>query len=190
MPDAPSLKIEAGECVTLSPNSERFKSAYQQIMPRSAAQVRATLGLSDAAAKAVQEQRACCQRVPAVVPRADDLQSEDAATRTAARSAAYATLQAYVNSPTPGAFAYVTPVLDRYLEISKAILNLVTLADIDVADGATLTISKNTHVVYANKVTIHGSGRIVCQGTKTFKVASVEGTHPLVLTTVGTTVFR
>ena len=46
---------------------------------------------------------------------------------------------------------------------------------IEVFDGATLTISANTHAVYARKITIHRTGRIVCIGATTFRVTSVEG---------------
>jgi hypothetical protein len=178
MPDAPSLRLEPGECVTLSPTSDRFKAAYQQSVPRRAEEVRAALGLSDTATKALQEQ-ACCPPAPALVPRPEDLDSPDAEIRTAARRTAYNGLQAYVRSPTPGAFDYLKPALDRYLDISKAVINSVLFSDIEVAEGATLTISKNTHVVYANRVIIHTSGRIVCQGAKTFKITSLEGVRPI-----------
>ena len=179
MSDAPpSLRLEAGECLTLSPASDRFKSAYRQTQPRRAEEVRATLGLSDEANKALQAQGRCCQgTTPAFSPLPEDLTAEDPEIRNAARRAAYAGLQAYVQSPTPGASAYLAPVFERYLEISKAILNIITLSDIEVADGATLTISASTNVVYANKVIIHGSGRIVCIGSTKFKIASLEGTR-------------
>src|SRR6266704_228339 len=112
MPDAPSLRLEAGECVTLSPTSDRFKAAYQQIQPRRAEEVRAVLALSEAATK-VLEKRMCCpgSTAPAFVPRAEDLDSPEAATRNAARRAAYNGLQAYVHSTTPSAFDYFKPAL-------------------------------------------------------------------------------
>jgi len=189
MPDAPSLRLEADECVTLSPTSDRFKGAYQQSQPRRAEEVRGLLGLSEAATKALQEGM-CCPgpTTPAFVPRAEDLDSPDAATRNAARRAAYNGLQAYVHSTTPGAFDYLKPALDRYLDISKAIINWITLSDIEVANGATLTITANTHLVFASKVIIHGSGRIVCQGATTFKITSLEGVRPIPPVVLGSAV--
>lgn len=177
MPDAPSLRLEADECMTLSPTSERFKSAYRQVQLRQAEEVRAALGLSEAAAKALQEGGMCCPggAAPSFLPRPEDLDADDADTRTAARNATRTALAAYVESATPAAFANLTPAFNRYLELSKALINVVTLADIEVANGATLTISANTRVVYANKVTIHGTGRIVCHGPTTFKIAALEG---------------
>jgi len=176
MSDAlPSVRLESGECVTLSPNSERYRAAYHQVQPRSADDVRATLGLSETATKALQAGGMCCQPAPAMAPLPEDLSHEDADTRSGARRAAYAGLQAYVRSPTPNAYANQVPAFNRYLDLTKAIINIISLSDIEVADGATLTISANTHVVNARKIIIHGRGRIVCQGSTTFKIVSLEG---------------
>jgi hypothetical protein len=176
MSDAPqSLRLESGECLTLSPNSERYRAAYHQVQPRSAEDVRAALGLSETATKALQAGGMCCQPAPSMAPLPEDLSHEDADTRSGARRAAYAGLQAYVRSPTPNAFVSQVPAMNRYLDLTKAIINIISLSDIEVADGATLTISANTHVVNARKVIIHGNGRIVCKGATTFKIVSLEG---------------
>ena len=53
MTEAQSLKLEADECATLSPESGRFRSVYQQVQPRSAKEVRELLGLSPEATSAV-----------------------------------------------------------------------------------------------------------------------------------------
>ena len=74
------------------------------------------------------------------------------------------------------------PTFERFLDISKAVLYIAILQDIEVANGATLTISKNTHVVEANKVIIHGTGRIVCNGSTKFKIASLEGVRRTIST--------
>jgi hypothetical protein len=155
--------------------------------PRRAEEVRATLGLSEEAGKALQAQGRCCQgqAAPAVSPLPEDLTAEDPETRNAARRAAYAGLQAYVQSPTPSAFAYLLPVFERYLDITKAIISIVTLSDIEVADGATLTISANTTVVYARKIIIHGTGRIVCHGPTKFQIVSLEGSRRFPVIGVG-----
>ena len=54
-------------------------------------------------------------------------------------------------------------------------LNLVAFSDIYVADGATLVISSDTHVVEARRVVIEGSGRIMRSGFTKFKVESIQG---------------
>ena len=176
MSDAPpSIRLETGECLTLSPQSDRYRSSYQQIQPRRAEDVRAALGLSETATKALEACGTPCAPALAMSPLPDDLTHEDTDTRNAARRAAYLGLQAYVRSSTPNGFANLTPAFNRYLELSKAVINVLTLGDIEVADGATLTISASTHVVRARKVIIHGNGRIVCKGSTTFKITSLEG---------------
>jgi hypothetical protein len=178
MSDAPpSVRLESGECLTLSPNSERYRAAYQQVQPRRAEDVRATLGLSADATKALQASGMCCQPGPAMSPLPEDLTHDDADTRGAARRATYTGLQAYVRSAAPNAYANLVPAFNRYLDLTKAVINIITLSDIEVADGATLTISASTHVVNARKVIIHGTGRIACKGSTTFKIVSLEGTR-------------
>ena len=113
--------------------------------------------------------------MPASTAVAEDLDHQDPEIRAAARSATYQAFNAYVHSPNPAAMAHMVPAFDRYLDISKAVINIAYLSDIEVADGATLTISKNTHVVNARRIIIHRTGRIVCHGSTTFRVTSVEG---------------
>jgi hypothetical protein len=66
-------------------------------------------------------------------------------------------------------------VLNKFLDVTKSVINVAFLQDIEVADGATLTISANTHAVYARNVVVHRTGRIVCQGSVTFRINSLEG---------------
>jgi hypothetical protein len=178
------LRVESGETVVLSPSSSRFKAVYERVQPKSISEVRAILGLSESSAKAVARRR-CCQ--PSVAGKAvmtpDDLDSPDPAVATRARALAYAVAEEYVRSPDPTHLSSWVPALDRFIGLSQASLNVATfLSDIDVADGATLTISSSTHALRANAVRIHGTGRIVCQGDLTFKIASLEG---LVSSSVG-----
>lgn len=177
MNEAQSLRLEENECLTLSPESERFRAAYKQIQPRSAAEVREVLGLSAEATKAVQAGGVCCHgpQAPAATADAADLGSDDPEIRAAARQATYAAFNAYVHGTAPESLAYLTPVFDRYLDINKAIINIAAFGDIEVLDGATLTISASTQVLRANKIIIHRTGRIVCRGSTTFKIVSLEG---------------
>lgn len=178
-----NLKVEEGECATLSPTSERFNAAYERVRPRSAAEVRSLLGVSEASTKALQHAGACCVtgRRPAVIPAAEDLDAEDAAVRANARQATYEAFNAYVHGGAAAASDHLAPLFDRYLDLSKAVLNIARLQDIEVMNGATLTISANTHAVYARKIIIHQTGRLVCIGAKTFHVQSVEGVRRIVI---------
>ena len=175
--EAQPLSLDSGECTTLSPDGGRFQKAFRRVNPRSAAEVRGLLGLTPEAAKALHESGQCCMpnAMPASTPAAEDLDHQDPEIRAAARSATYQAFNAYVRSPNPAAMAHMVPAFDRYLDISKAVINIAYLSDIEVADGATLTISKNTHVVNARRIIIHRTGRIVCHGSTTFRVTSVEG---------------
>ncbi len=177
MNEAQSLHVEEKECITLSPESERFRGAYQQVQPRSAAEVREILGVSAEGIKAIRESGVCCAgpKPPVVSVDPADLESEDPEIRAVARQATYAAFNAYVHGNAPASLEYLAPAFDRYLHLNKAIINLITLRDIEVDDGATLTISASTHVVAANKVIIHATGRIVCRGSTTFRIASLEG---------------
>ena len=180
MAEAQSLRVEAGECMTLSPDSERFKHTYRQVRPRSAEEVREVLGLSPEATKALRENGVCRydSAVPAATADAADLDSEDPEIRAAARQSTHAAFKAYVYGTAAASLEYLTPVFDRYLDINKAVLNIATFGDIEVMDGATLTISPSTQAVLANKITIHRTGRIVCGGSTTFRITALEGIRP------------
>ena len=174
-----NLQVEAGETVMLTPDSSRFRYLYRQVRPRSIDEVRTHLGLSKEATK-IAKQRQCCQsaELPSVLVTPEDLESEDSATRFRARTAAYQVASAYVRSPEPANLSHWTSVLNRFLEMTKAIIHVVELYDIDVANGGTLIISANTQAVYAHDVRIHGSGRVICQGSVTFHINSLEGRLP------------
>src|SRR6266478_5470486 len=170
MSEVQSLTLEPGECVTLSPDSSRFKQIYQQVYPRSADEVRDSLSLSTDAFEAVRKAGICdCfAKPPASTVAAEDLDSSDPATRAAALSLTHRALNAYVYGTNPAALAYLGPAFDRYLRLNKAVINIAVLLDIEVSDGATLTISASTHVVKARKIIIHRTGRIVVLGSTTF----------------------
>lgn len=170
------IKVEAGECAVLSPDSARFRSYYKQVRPRTIDEVRHVIGLSAEAAKAAAEQ-GCCRPTAGLtsIPDAEDLDSKDDEARFNARSLAYQAAAQYISSPNPKSLGHWTPVLDKFLDVTKSVINVAFLQDIEVADGATLTISANTHAIYARNVVVHRTGRIVCQGSVTFRINSLEG---------------
>lgn len=175
------LKLEEGESITLSPTSARFREHYKQFRPRKIDEVRKIIGLSEEAAKAAADQR-CCRPSTALasIPEAEHLDSKEDAVRNQARTLAYQASAEYIYSANPKHLTQWTPVLDRFLEVSQAVLNVAFLDDIEVADGATLTISRNTHAVYARNVLVHRTGKIVCQGNVTFRINSLEGSRLLI----------
>ena len=184
MAAAQDLTLEEGESYTLSPDSRRLKGVFKQVNPRAAAEVRSVLGLTEDAQKAVQANGGgCCKgpQAPAATASAEDLSADDPQVRADARRLTYQAFNAYVYGGSPSRVAHLEPVFDQYLAINKAILNIATLNDIEVFDGATLTIAPSVHAVYANKVIIHRTGRIVCLGAKTWRIASLEGRRLQVL---------
>lgn len=178
MVDDQSMRVEAGECVVLSPESQRFKENYRQVRPRTAKEVRTLIGLSEEMAKTLHERGVCCPQSmnPSAIVPAEELDSPDDAVRARALDITDKALYSYVCSVNPAVMVQMEPAIGRYLEIVNVVLNIVTLPNIEVADGATLTISSDTHLVEANKLIIHGTGRIDCSGFTKFNVTSIEGT--------------
>lgn len=178
MADTQSLRVESGECAVLSPKSQLYKENYRQVRPRTAKEVREVIGLSEGMAKAIREQGVCCcqsMNSTAIVSAAD-LDSEDEVARARALDLTHKALHEYVITAKPSVMAHMEPALERYLDIASPVLNIVRFENtIEVADGATLTISEDTHVVEASKIIIHGTGKINCSGFTKFNVASVEG---------------
>lgn len=181
-----SLILEPNESVTLSPNSARFSQSYQQIIPRAASEVRDILGLSGNALDAIRKSASPAQlmfQLPARTITVEDLESPDLRIRASSRKLTNAAFNSFVFGSNADAFAHLQPTFDHYLRVTNAVINIITLSDIEVADGATLNISPSTHVVRARKVTIHNRGRIVVRGRITFKIESLEGTRPRIIST-------
>jgi hypothetical protein len=170
-----SLTLEENESITLSPDSARFKDVYQQVHPRSASDVRDMLGLQGRALEAVQKAGRRVFSLPSKTIDETDLESADLKTRAVALASTHEAFHAFVHGSNFEAFAQLAPTFDRYLATTKAVINIAILFDIEVANGATLTISASTHLVRARKIIIHQTGRIVVRGSTTFKVVSVEG---------------
>ena len=171
-----NVHVLSGETLLVSPDSQRFKPFYKQLRPRSIDEVHAVLGLTEKAAKAVKN-RSCCEKTSgqAALVAPEDLVSEDNTARFRARKLAYQVAQQYINSADPSRFSEWKGVLDQFLEVTKASLQLVELLDIEVENGGTLLISANTHALYAKNVRIHGTGRIVCQGNISCRFNSLQG---------------
>ena len=178
-PDAgtQSVRVEKGECVVLSPGSDRFKDSYRQVRPRTAKELREVIGLSQEMSQTLRDQDMCCQQLVdrSAIVSIEELDSPDDAIRARALDTTDKALHTYVLSTNPAVMGQMEPAFERYLGISDVVLNVLALQDIHVADGSTLTVSDDTHLIEANRIVMHGSGRIDCNGFTKFNVASIEG---------------
>ncbi|MFI6623109.1 hypothetical protein [Streptomyces sp. NPDC050528] len=176
---AQDLTLEYEECVTLAPDSKRFTSAFRQLHPRSIDEVREALGINSLGEQA-KPIPACC--LPSELGRTlitpAQLESDDPETRADARALAYTAARLYTQSLDPSSLLQWKPVLDRFIELTGAVINAAMLRDIEIADHATLTLSRTTHTLIARNIKIHGNGRLVCQGPVKIKAYSVEGLQP------------
>ena len=129
-------------------------------------------------AHSLREAGACCEPTnnQASFPAPHELESEDEQQRGRAFEDVGRGLASFLTTTSPQLLAPLEPAIERYLSLTKFEVNIVALHDIVVADGATLTISDDTHLVEANNIVIHGSGQINCSGFTKMNVNSIEGT--------------
>ena len=178
LPDDPeALRAETGETIVVSPQSERFRRHYSTAQPRTAKEFRAIVGLSEEASQTLRQRPAWTPTVDEIggylVP--EELDSPDDHVRARASDLASKALLSYAKSANTDILSQVESAIARHLEILGVSVNLVALSDIYVADGATLVISSDTHVVEARQVVIEGSGKIMCSGFTKFMVESIRG---------------
>lgn len=177
------LAVEIDESVTLSPTSTRYASAYRTLTPRGIEEVRDLLGIVPAVDQRMRDLGAggcgcgggkgSYRGRTTPVHKPEDLRSEDESVRAAALRDAKVGAHRYLRGEqvSPAQMAY----LDAYIAISKAKVSMALFQNITVQDGATLTVSASTHALYANKIVMYGSGRIVCSGPTTVRCASMAG---------------
>ncbi|MFN9456014.1 MAG: hypothetical protein ACK6D7_01345, partial [Acidobacteriota bacterium] len=160
--------------------SERFRAAFRQMKPRSIDEIRQLVGVSPSVAAFSSAQPGatpgCGCSKPSRFRNIDELDSPEPAVRGKALSAARLDARNYVRSGAR-ASASQKAFLDRYVQLTDAVLNLAFLADIEIQDGATLVIAPGTHALYARNIRIHGSGRIVCQGPITINCQNFNGDY-------------
>jgi hypothetical protein len=175
-PGTANLDVPKGQTIVLSPAAPQFHAHYRQIRPQTIDQVRELFWLLRPAPTGVKthiaEAVAAIGRKPIDIK---DLESPDLRVRRTARLQAYQVATEYVRHADVSSLASWKPVLDRYLVLNKAVLNIAALLDIVVASGATLQISKDTHAIYARNFIIHGNGRVVCHSKCSFKLTTLQG---------------
>jgi hypothetical protein len=183
---AQNLVLEADECLTLTPDSPRFKDAVERVRPQTIAEVRRILGPSVDAGPNTPHP-ACClaPELSGGFPDPDALTSADPQVRYRARQLAQAAASAYVRAADVSQLRLWEPLLDRFIQLNKASLAIFRFADIDIANGATLTLGVTTHALYAGNIRMYGTGRIVAKGPKTIRSASLSGpTRPHIVGTI------
>ncbi|MFF1908726.1 hypothetical protein [Kitasatospora sp. NPDC058218] len=173
-----NLRLEANERLVVSPDSPRFAAGYREVRPRSIDEVRKLLGpgnVPDSALRA-DHLRLRTNELTKRLLRPEDLEVKDPIARGEARNLVYLAAREYVHAASTATLKQWRPAIDRWLADVRPILHIFTAGDIDIADGATLTLSANTQGLVARRVRMHGSGRIVCLGNVKISAVSVEGT--------------
>jgi hypothetical protein len=173
----PDLVVEENETLNLSPDSKRFKHVVQTERPQSIAEVRKILGPSVKAASTTKSHGPCCtipDELQSTLISSEDLESSDDQTRFRALGLSYKAAREYVRTTDASSLAHWEPVLDKFIQLNKAILNQFFFNDIDVYNGATLNIATNAHAINAMRIRLHGTGKIVCKGPTTFRALSFE----------------
>jgi hypothetical protein len=174
----PDISVHEGDSLTLLPDSKTLANAFRTIRPRTINEVREVLG-----PRLPTEFRArtlVSLRPPELAvgfPSLADLESKDSEERIRALRLAKTATRLYAM-----AIHDVMPdwkdIIDRYIQLIMPQIVVGTFGDIDVADRATLTIVPTVDAIYANSIRLHGTGKIVCQGPKTFRARSFEGPPP------------
>ncbi|KAA3609587.1 MAG: hypothetical protein DWQ01_09665 [Planctomycetota bacterium] len=178
------LRVEAGDTLTLSPDSELFRHHYLRLQPKNIDEVRQYIGLSDAVLEQASTRlKSSCNpksnpcRLSARLISPEQLEDEDPELRNEALQLTQIAAREYVMGDSNRVLSW-KPILDRYVSIAKIQLQIAVLQDITVGTNATLNLSPNTHALYANRIRIHTGGKIRCNGPKTFRCASIEGNLP------------
>jgi hypothetical protein len=175
-PGTVNLDVPAGHTVVLSPSAAQFKANYQQIHPQTMDQVRELFWFVRPSPQTVKTHMTPAVAAIATKPiNIKDLESPDLKVSRTARLTAYKVATEYVRNADVSNLASWKPVLDRYLVLNKAVLNILALQDIVVGNGATLQISKDTHAIYARNFIIHGNGKVVCHAKCSFKLTTLQG---------------
>jgi hypothetical protein len=175
-PGTTNLDVPAGHTVVLSPTAPQFTANYHQIHPQTMDQVRELFWFVRPDPKTVKTRMAAA--VAAIAKKPFDiknLESTDVKISRTARLQAYQVATEYVRNADISSLVSWKPVLDRYLVLNKAVLNIISLMDITVNNGATLQVSTNTHAIYARNFIIHGTGKVVCHAKCSFRLTTLQG---------------
>ncbi len=90
------------------------------------------------------------------------------------RALARVATEAYVYGDSAEVAAW-QPLIEAYIEYRGPIVIVPIFGNITVSNNATLSIASDTLAVYANRIKLYGTGKINCDGPKTFHCSSFEG---------------
>jgi hypothetical protein len=164
------LVVKENSTVDLTMDSKLLKNYIQVVQLKDVDLAKRLIGVPDEFA---QPKDCGCGKMGRV-PSLADLSSKDKTIKEDALSAARSGLQQYILGDSRKV-VISKKVLNKYLEITKAKINILWIKDIIVHNNATLNINNGLTSVLANKIRLFGTGKIVCNGPKTFKCTSFEG---------------
>lgn len=189
---ANDIQVKAGEHITLSPTSDRFAPFYKSVRPKDIDEVRKLIGpklrpeflgrfrsrIERRAARYTELDPATgVYRIPelsAIMVSKADLKSRDKKIQARAHDMVYRAAKEYVYGDHQSV-AQWKPLINAWLAV-EALIRWIEANTVEIGDGGSLTISKNTLALYAWKIKMHGSGKIICEGDTTINVTtSLEG---------------
>ena len=183
--------VKKGTTRVLSCTDEKSKQFYQAIKPKSAAELKELIGVPEGFQSPAVKQQMRAKFMseimygkekkafsnifaktisPKILTSRKTSKNEIFEAKECARLATE--YYVYIDSTE---VSHLTYLIDWYLELRDATIYVPILEDIIVYDNGTLNIAANTYVVYANKIQLFGSGKIVCDGPTTFECDSFEG---------------
>jgi hypothetical protein len=171
--------LDSGERLTASPESGRFKDDYVQIRPDSIAEVRDLLGITDLPKDEVRRRPfSMPAELSSQLITPDGLEHDDEAVRWEAHRLAYVAAREYVRAVDVTRLQQWLPTINQWLQLVHPVISILQLADIEIADGAELTLSPNTQVLDARRIRIHRTGRLRCTADTKINAESLEGVVP------------
>jgi hypothetical protein len=195
----PDLNVEEGETRILTHESVSMRPLYTAVEVESAADLKELIGIPDLAAPSTPTiglatiERSSLERLrrtgalspedlpelqPTTLARTINPQvlhaDRDGPERDEALSVAHAAAEAFIFGNSRAVRLH-EGLIDTYLKVRGATIFVPIFNDITVADKATLTVSSNTFAVFANRIRLFGTGRIVCNGPTTFDCLSFQG---------------
>lgn len=180
----PNVDLAEGESMTLTPDSRRYGPIYKEFRPTRLAELQELIGVRTTDTDRSLQGRCCVnEALQSTVLMPEHLQDSDPVSRARADRLTYLATSEYLTGKASQLKAW-EPVIDAWIRLRKPILQIAYLNDIVVANKATLTLSANTHALYAHTITIVGSGRINCLGPTKIKATSLEGRRFLISQTV------
>jgi hypothetical protein len=166
------LEVPANQTVVLDATDKKFASQVSQITPKNIDDLKAWIGVPDAAFAE--------PAVPAVSP-LTILPVHDAYTPEQSTTL-HAIARAYIFGHSGAVSQKQTPALNAWLQSIAGSINIVLFQDIHVAAGATLVVNPSITILFARYITIDRNGVIQIKCTYGgINCAGIRGTAPLVV---------